>query len=256
MTDTLSRRTLLKYGGAALAGVTLGELGRRQLAIGDEQAGMQRAATHEQWTVSVCRECPAACGLIVRVVNGTPVKVDGNPKCPVARGRLCAKGQASVEALLDPDRLVGPAKRVGARGEGKWERITWEAATSLLVAQLRTRVGHPGQIMAIAADERGPVAEAWSQFWNAAGAQVSWTPTGTATQLRARFQAITGVAADPHFDVEHATYVLSAGAPLVETWLSPLWSQRSYGRFRRGSARARPVRAVGQPAVDDRAQGR
>jgi anaerobic selenocysteine-containing dehydrogenase len=57
--------------------------------------------------------------------------------------------------------------------------------------------------------------------------------------LRDRFEAITGVSVEPLFDVEHATYILSAGAPLVETWLSPLWAQRSYGRFRRGNGRSR-----------------
>jgi len=239
MTETITRRTALQYGGAALAGITLGELGRLHFAHVDEQAGMVRAATTERWAMSVCRECPAACGIHVRVVNGTPVKIDGNPKCPIARGRLCAKGQASVEALLDPDRLVGPAKRVGARGEGRWQPITWEAATALLVEQLHARGGRPGETLAVAAEERGPVADAWSAFWSAAGAQVAWTPAATASQLRSRFEAITGVAADPHFDVEHASFVLSAGAPLAETWLSPLWSQRSYGRFRRGNARSR-----------------
>lgn len=239
MTETFSRRTFLFYGGATLAGVTLGQLGRQQLARADDQAVMWRAATNERWAVSVCRECPAACGVRVRVVNGTPVKLDGNPKCPIARGRLCAKGQAAVEALLDPDRLIGPARRVGARGEGRWEPITWEAATALLAARLHDRAGRPGEVLAVSADERGPVAEAWSAFWTAAGARLAWTPTATASQLRDRFTAITGVAADPQFDLEHATYVLSAGAPLAETWLSPLWAQRSYGRFRRGDGRAR-----------------
>ena len=230
MTESITRRTLLLYGGATLAGVTLGELGRRQLAHADEEAATWRAATSEHWAVSVCRECPAACGLNVRVVNGTPVKLEGNPRCPIARGRLCAKGQASVEALLDPDRL---------RGEGRWEPISWDAATALLAARVKDRAGRPGEILAIAADERGPVADVWSTVWAAAGARLEWTPTATASQLRDRFAAITGVAADPHFDVEHATYLLSAGAPLVETWLSPLWAQRSFGRFRRGSGRTR-----------------
>jgi anaerobic selenocysteine-containing dehydrogenase len=239
MTNTPSRRTFLFYGGAALAGVTLGQFGRQQLAHADDHAVMWRAATSERWAVSVCRECPAACGTRVRVVNGTPVKLDGNPRCPIARGRLCAKGQAAVEALLDPDRLIGPARRAGARGEGRWESISWDTATGLLAARLRDGAGHPGQILAVSAEERGPVAEAWSTFWTAAGARLEWTPTATASQLRDRFAAIMGVAADPQFDVEHATYVLSAGAPLVETWLSPLWAQRAYGRFRRGNGRAR-----------------
>jgi anaerobic selenocysteine-containing dehydrogenase len=52
--------------------------------------------------------------------------------------------------------------------------------------------------------------------------------------MRPRLEALTGLDADPVFDIEHAGYVLSFNAPIVETWLSPVWSQRSYGRFRRG----------------------
>lgn len=240
MSEPVTRRNFLFYGSAVVAGVTLGEFGRRHLAHADEQAAMWRATTTERWAVSVCRECPAACGVRVRVVNDVPVKLEGNPRCPIARGRLCAKGQAAVEALLDPDRLVGPARRAGARGEGRWEPISWETATGLLAARLRDRAGHPGEILAVAAHERGPIADAWAQCWTAAGAQLAWTPTATASHLRARLQATAGVSADPLFDVEHATYVLSAGAPLVEDWLSsPVWAQRAYGRFRRGGGRAR-----------------
>ncbi len=59
------------------------------------------------WTVyaTTCRECPAGCGMHVRVTEGRPIKAEGNPDHPVNRGGLCARGQSCVQGLYDPDRL-------------------------------------------------------------------------------------------------------------------------------------------------------
>lgn len=238
MSDHLSRRNFLFYGGAAVAGVTLGQVARRQIAWADERAAA-RESGEERWAVSVCRECAASCGTQVRLIDGRPVKLEGNPLCPVSRGRLCAKGQAAVEAYSDPDRLVGPAKRIGPHGSGMWQRIGWEEATSLLADRLKSTAGRRGEVLAIAAEETSPADDAWQQVWRAAGARVHSTTGATAGRLRERWTALTGVAADPCFDLEHATYVLSFGAPAVEDWLSPLWTQRAFGRFRRSSGRPR-----------------
>jgi anaerobic selenocysteine-containing dehydrogenase len=239
MAAILTRRDFLTYGSAVATGLTLGEAGRRWLARADERAAEFAArAGIETLATSVCRECPAACGLRVRTIDGTPVKVDGNPNCPIARGRICAKGQASLEAYFDPDRLVGPAKRVGRRGDNQWAPISWSDGVALLASHLKT-ASAPGAIVALSAHERGPIADAWSQFWERRGARVGWTLPSTAERLAPAFTALTGSIADPVFDLEHATHVLSFGAPIVEDWLSPVWSQRSYGRFRRGPSRPR-----------------
>ena len=239
MSHKLSRRELLFYGGATAVGITLGELGRRQLARADERAAGWRDRSVETWAASVCRECPAACGVRVRLVDGIPVKLEGNPLCPVSRGRLCAKGQAGIESYFDPDRLIGPARRVGKRGEGRWETLTWTAAAELLASHVHQAQGQPDAILALAAEERGPVADAWAGFWKAAGARAAWTPAATAARMGARLRALTGAEALAVFDLEHASHVLSFGAPIVEDWLSPVWSQRSFGRFRRSGSRPR-----------------
>ena len=239
MSDRLSRRDFLFYGGATALGVTLGELGRRHLARADERAGTWRERGLETWAASVCRECPAACGVRARLIDGVPVKLEGNPLCPVSRGRLCPKGQAGIEAYFDPDRLLGPARRVGKRGEGRWERISWEAAVESLASHVRDAASDAEPGLAVGAEERGPLAGAWERFWRAAGTRVAWTSPATASRLAARLGALTGASGAPLFDLEHASYVLSFAAPIVEDWLSPVWSQRSFGRFRRGTAHAR-----------------
>lgn len=239
MSDRLSRREFLFYGGATAVGITLGELGRRQLAGAGGQGAGWRDRGLETWAASVCRECPAACGVRARLVDGVPVKLEGNPLCPVSRGRLCAKGQAAIESYFDPDRLVGPARRVGKRGEGRWELLPWSAAIALLASHVRQAQGQADAVLALAAEERGPLADAWVGFWKAAGARVAWTRAATAARMGVRLRGLTGAEALPLFDLEHASHVLSFGAPIVEDWLSPVWSQRSFGRFRRSSSRPR-----------------
>ncbi len=246
MSDALTRRDFFAWSGATVAGVTLGEWGRRALARADEHYLSQRGPGVERWATSVCRECSAACGVRVRLVDDVPVKLEGNPRCPMARGRLCAKGQAALEGYFDPDRLVGPARRVGPRGDQpRWEPIGWDAALDQLASHLaRTLAREPdargaNAPLGVAAEERGPVADAWRRFWTAAGARVVWTPAATAARFRPRLAALTGADREPLFDVERATHILSLGAPLVEDWLSPVWTQRSYGRFRRAAGRPR-----------------
>lgn len=254
MFDKVTRRDFLSYSGATLAGVTLGEAGRRLMARADERASLWHDVAAETWATSVCRECPAACGVRVRLIDGTPVKLEGNPACPLSRGRLCAKGQAAIESYFDPDRLVGPARRVGRRGEGRWAPIAWTEAIDILAARLEGARKSSGAITAMAAEERGPLADAWSRFWVSLHGRVLWTRTATAARLAPHLAALTGVDGDPVFDLEHATYVLSFGAPIVEDWLSPVWAQRSYGRFRRrpSGPRGRLVQVEGRRSLTAR----
>lgn len=240
MSDILTRRDFLFIGGATVAGVTLGEAGRRLLARADARQWALHVTGQQRFVTTVCRECPAACGVRVRLIDEVPVKLEGNPLCPFGRGRLCAKGQAAIEGYFDPDRLVGPARRTGKRGEHRWEPITWDAAIAELASNVTAAASQPAsQTLAFAAEEHGPLASAWARFWEAAGAKPVWMHAATPARLRRRFAALTGVEADPQFDLEHATHVVSFGAPIAEDWLSPVWAQRAYGRFRRSPSRTR-----------------
>lgn len=79
---------------------------------------------------TTCFNCEAACGLLAYVDKETHEvrKLEGNPLHPGSRGRNCAKGPATKNQLDDPDRILYPMRRVGARGEGKYERISWVQA--------------------------------------------------------------------------------------------------------------------------------
>ncbi|MFV2069201.1 MAG: molybdopterin-dependent oxidoreductase [Pirellulales bacterium] len=88
---------------------------------------------------TTCFNCESACGLIAYVDKETQTirKFEGNPVHPASRGRLCAKGPATINQINDPDRILYPLKRTGSRGEGKWEKISWQEALELVAGRIR-----------------------------------------------------------------------------------------------------------------------
>lgn len=88
------------------------------------------------WYPSLCTQCNAGCGIHVRVMEGRAKKIEGNPLHPINKGKLCARGQASLQALYNPDRIKRPLKRKGDRGKGDFEEITWEEGLSILSKNL------------------------------------------------------------------------------------------------------------------------
>src|SRR3990167_9125751 len=85
------------------------------------------------WYASTCRECPAGCGLLVKTREGRAIKVEGNTHHPVNQGRLCARGQASLQGLYNPDRIREPMRKNQA---GRFEAVSWEDAEKLLAESL------------------------------------------------------------------------------------------------------------------------
>jgi anaerobic selenocysteine-containing dehydrogenase len=82
---------------------------------------------------SVCSlDCPDQCGLLVHKKDGKITKIEGDPAHPVTQGAICNKVRNMTERLYDPKRLRYPLKRVGAKGEGKFERITWDEAIATI----------------------------------------------------------------------------------------------------------------------------
>jgi len=77
---------------------------------------------------SVCEMCFWRCPIVTKIKNGRLVKIEGNPKSPINGKRVCARGNAGIQLLYDPNRIKYPMKRVGARGEGKWAKISWDEA--------------------------------------------------------------------------------------------------------------------------------
>jgi anaerobic selenocysteine-containing dehydrogenase len=90
------------------------------------------------------RMCHGGCGILVTVEDGKAVKLEGDPDRPNNRGKLCPKGKAGLDLLYHPDRLRHPVKRAGARGEGKWEQISWDQALGEISQKLTALSDHYG----------------------------------------------------------------------------------------------------------------
>jgi anaerobic selenocysteine-containing dehydrogenase len=87
---------------------------------------------------SVCAlDCPDACALLINVENGVGSKLRGDSAHPVTRGFLCGKVARYLDREYHPDRLLYPQKRVGAKGEGRFERLSWDEALDLIATNLR-----------------------------------------------------------------------------------------------------------------------
>ena len=163
----MDRRNFFKLVGTASGGAMTGACGKQAeeiipLLVPEEEIVLGV----EEWHPSVCQECGAGCGTFARVmasereieVEGERVrqlissvkKLEGNPLDPVSGGRLCARGHAALQSLYNPDRLRGPMKRVGPRGEGRFEPVSWDAAIEevgeALVAALSS---DPGKVLVL-----------------------------------------------------------------------------------------------------------
>jgi len=99
---------------------------------------------------TICQMCYFYCGLNVTCEDGRILHIEGMKEHPVNRGTICPKGLASQQLVTDPHRLTRPLRRVGPRGSGEWEEISWNEALDLLAERIeKTR------------DEYGPAALAY-----------------------------------------------------------------------------------------------
>ena len=129
------RRSFLKVGGCSVVGAIIGS----QFNFTSAFANTDIKDLPNNFSGSIrthCGLCVNKCGVIARVQNGTIKKLDPILDHPKSKGMLCAKGNAGIQAVYDPDRLKYPMIRVGKRGEGKWRRATWDEALTYIAEKL------------------------------------------------------------------------------------------------------------------------
>jgi len=135
----LTRRGFMKLGGTAAA-VAASLESRRLVAMEQSLGGKDFSAVtgaERQAVPYTCLACNIEDGGVAFVENGRIVKLEGNMDHPNTRGKLCAKGNAGYLHVYDPDRIMTPLQRTGKRGEGKWKRLSYDEATTILAGKLR-----------------------------------------------------------------------------------------------------------------------
>jgi len=136
----INRRKFIKLG-AAIAIVP--QLARSAQAKASEilkkggEAYSHFSGTKLSPVPSICGQCPSRCAIIGYVDEGRVVKIEGQPNSIRTHGKICSKGQAGVQKLYDPDRILSPLRRTGKRGQGEWEVISWDEALDDLAARLQ-----------------------------------------------------------------------------------------------------------------------
>lgn len=105
-------------------------------ALAHANVGMANGG--EGFVKAACpHDCPDTCAMLVQVKGGVALKVSGNPEHPSTNGALCTKVSRYTERTYHPERILTPLKRVGPKGEGQFEPVSWEAALTDIAARLK-----------------------------------------------------------------------------------------------------------------------
>jgi anaerobic selenocysteine-containing dehydrogenase/Fe-S-cluster-containing dehydrogenase component len=232
MSDGLSRRTFLKLAATASAAAAVPgcePAGRKIIpyVIPDENV----IPGVPSFYATTCSECPAGCGVVARVREGRVIKLEGNPGDPISQGGICARGQAALQGLYNPDRLGKPKHR---REDGSLQEISWDDALSTLNSKLgaaskagKGRIAFIGTPYGPALDK---ITKQWLQAWGS-DRIVFWERINE-EPARGASEACFGRRDLPTYKLDQAETIISFGADYLETWGSPVEQTRQYAEFR------------------------
>ncbi len=189
------------------------------LPLGPAEIGPDWAPGREEFVCSTCTLCPSHCGIRGRLVDGKLVRIEGNPLHPISRGGLCPKGAAGIQLLYHPGRLTGPVQRVGPRGSGEFQSISWDEALTRVADALGELMvsGRAESVAWLTGDLTGITDELLRRFTRVCGSsRLMWDDyaDGAAEVM----ELCQGVHSPPAFDLAASDYVLSFGAGLSEAW--------------------------------------
>jgi thiosulfate reductase / polysulfide reductase chain A len=236
----LDRRDFLRLGAAAGAALTgaglLGFVTSKRSRNAPQRSGKTVGAI--QRIPSVCQACTTACGIIANVRDGRLLTISGNPEDVNSQGSICAKGVAGPSILYDPYRLLHPLRRVGARGEGRWKRISWEEAYDEIAGRLRSirEAGHPEEFAFQQGRNRST--DIISRFLNAYGTPSSFNHRALCSlNRRAAILATIGDSDWDLGDFENSDYILNFGCNWAEAHQGhiPVAIRMMRARERRGA---------------------
>jgi anaerobic selenocysteine-containing dehydrogenase len=240
MTGNINRRDFLKLAGAGAAAtaVLTGCGPSSRYVIRQPYAQMPEYTYNGQFTdyATTCRECPAGCGIIVRTMQGRAIKIEGNPDHPVNKGKTCARGQAALQGLYNPDRIKNPVRK--ERDSSSTDDITWDEAI-LIVANLFSTMPTKEMVFLLGSKD-DHLFDLVSEITSALDAPapirygIQQIFDSRSTLLDASRQ-VFNQSAVPHFDLENADLLISFGANFLETFLSPVSFSRGYSKFRKGN---------------------
>jgi anaerobic selenocysteine-containing dehydrogenase len=173
---------------------------------------------------STCALCPGGCGITVRKIDNRAVKIEGQPGHPINDGRICSLGASGLQYLYGPTRIKSPMKRIGERGEGKWQNISWEEATGILTKKLADirKKGEAHTVAAVAGSDNGTVPALLQRFLLAYGSPNFIRTPSHRDDDELAVSTLFGGDGRSGFDLENADYILSFGSGIADGWGSPV----------------------------------
>jgi anaerobic selenocysteine-containing dehydrogenase len=258
MQSKISRRDFLKVAGAGAAATAIltGCGPDSRYVIRTPYTKMPEYSYNglSTYYASTCRECPAGCGIVVRTMQGRALKVEGNALNPVNLGKTCARGQASLEGLYNPDRIQNP--HVHDRGGANLVLLTWDDAVGIVKDTLNTN--SPDQIAFLLGMTSDHLADLVTEITTAMGAPPpirygAFAEFESRTTLAASVNQAFGISAIPFFDLGNSDMIFSFGANFLETWLSPVAYGRGFARMRQGYAGKRGYMIQFEPRISQTA---
>lgn len=178
-----------------------------------------------QYVPTACWQCVSRCGAVAVKKGDQVLRMEGNPNLPRSNGVLCAKGRSGFQQIYDPDRLLFPMRRRPGtkRGEGKWDRITWDDALSEIVARLKPLrdSGHPELFMFHYGRMKGSSSTIIKDYFLAGfGTKTIGDHTSICEGGKWTAQELTW---GGHYDVndlDHTKFILNFGANVLEAHTS------------------------------------
>jgi anaerobic selenocysteine-containing dehydrogenase/Fe-S-cluster-containing dehydrogenase component len=232
MSEGLSRRSFLKL--AATAGAAAAIPGCEPAArkiipyvVPDENV-IPGVPT---FYATTCNECSAGCGIIAKVREGRVIKLEGNPADPISQGSICARGQAALQGLYNPDRLAKPMVRMP---DGSLRETSWDEATRQFNDRLQSAAKAGKDRVAFIGSPNGPSLDNITSLWlKSLGSSrvIFWDRIGE-EPARAAAQACFGRRDLPVYRLDQAEAIISFGADFLETWSSPVEYSRQFAEFR------------------------
>jgi anaerobic selenocysteine-containing dehydrogenase len=245
MSDKISRRDFLKLAtaGAATTAVLTGCGPASRYVVREPYTKMPEYTYNglSTYYATTCRECAAGCGLVVRTMQGRAIKAEGNANNPVNLGKTCARGQATLHGLYNPDRVENPIQQ-GRSAELATTALTWDNALQIVSDALMNN--NPSEIAFLMGTTYDHLFDLVTDLTNAIGAPAplrfgALSMFESRATLSRAAENLFGQAAMPFFDLANADIVLSFGANFLETWLSPVAYTRDFAKMRRGNPKQR-----------------
>lgn len=169
---------------------------------------------------TTCELCPNKCSVLAMLEGGRIHKLNPNPENPKSRDMLCARGNAAIQQVYDPDRLKQPLIRAGARGEGKWRPVSWEEAWDYTAKKLTEVKGKYGPEGTLWASTEGFQEVFFKNLGSAFGSpNLLRHPSLCLASMNLAYSMTFGTV--PSFDLLNADYVIMAGANRFESIITP-----------------------------------